>query len=83
MVVRYEERGGRGRCVDGAHWANTGKPPVPRNPTLVSFGRGPNKTKFVIKPPSFVQLMVYGVCSNYAFDYPSLCSSWVASGLNW
>ncbi len=51
MVVRYEERGGRGRFVDGAHWANTGKPPVPRSPTLVSFGGGSNKTKSVIKPP--------------------------------
>ena len=44
MVVRYEGRGGEGG-VDGAHWANTGKPPVPRNPTHGVIWWGPERTE--------------------------------------
>ncbi len=73
-VVRYEERGGRGRCVDGAHWANTGKPPVSRSPTLVSFGGGVSELNHL--PTSYV-------CSpSFSFAWRSLMPIGVASGLN-
>ena len=58
MVVRYGERGGRGRCVDGAHWANTGKPPVPRNPTLVSFVKGRAELNLPQTPSSVCLIVV-------------------------